>query len=197
MSKSLLIIFVRNPVPGQVKTRLAATIGPDKALEVYRVLVERTKEVTRSLPMDKAVYFSDALEENDGWQDDQYQKQVQQGGELGERMADAFLAGFSRGYQRVGIIGSDCYELTPEVLQQAFGLLADHDLVLGPATDGGYYFMGMTRFLPALFTNKTWSSPTVLRDTLADAERLHLNPALLPALTDVDEEKDLVTIPGF
>jgi uncharacterized protein len=197
-NNSLLIIFVRNPVRGRVKTRLAATIGPDKALAVYRLLLQHTREITRSLPMDKAVYFSDTLAGTEDWEDEHYQKQVQQGADLGERMAQAFEAAFARGYQKVGIIGSDCYELRADILWHAFRLLEEEkDLILGPSTDGGYYFLGMSRFLPALFHHKTWSSPTVLSDTLADAARLQLNCALLPELTDVDEEKDLITIPGL
>lgn len=193
---SLLIIFVRNPVPGKVKTRLAATIGPDKALAVYRQLLQHTREITRPLAMDKAVFFSDNLLGSDDWEEEHYQKQVQQGGDLGERMARAFQVAFDQGYRHVGIIGSDCYELTTDILRQAFRLLgAEKDLVLGPSTDGGYYFLGMSRFWPSLFRNKAWSSPTVLSETLADAARLQLNCALLPELTDVDEEKDLATMP--
>jgi uncharacterized protein len=194
---SLLIIFVRNPVRGKVKTRLAAGIGADKALEVYQLLLQRTREVTRPLTMDKVVFFSEAPVDNDGWENEDYQRQVQQGGELGERMAQAFAAGFAQGYKKVGIIGSDCYELTTAILQQAFRLLEEKDLVVGPSTDGGYYFLGMTRFWPDFFQHKTWSTPSVLPETLADAERLQLKTALLPELTDVDEAKDLVTIPGF
>jgi rSAM/selenodomain-associated transferase 1 len=197
MSNNLLIIFVRNRVRGKVKTRLAATIGPDKALEVYLLLLERTMEVTRPLALDKTVFFSDTLENGGTWETGDYGKKVQQGEGLGERMAAAFAAAFAEGYQRVGIIGSDCYELTPDILRQAFQQLEEKDLVIGPSTDGGYYFLGMTRFFPDLFRNKTWSSPTVLRDTLADAQSLQLQMALLPQLTDVDEEKDLATIPGF
>lgn len=198
MSKnSLLIIFVRNPVWGQVKTRLAASIGPDKALAVYRLLLQHTREITRLLPIDKVVYFSDALEGKEDWEDEYYHKQVQQGSDLGERMAQAFEVAFARGYQKVGIIGSDCYELRSDTLRHAFHLLEEKDLVLGPSTDGGYYFLGMSGFLPALFRHKAWSTSTVLSDTLADAARLQLNCALLPELTDVDEEKDLATIPGY
>jgi uncharacterized protein len=195
--KDLLIIFVRNPELGKVKTRLAAAIGEEKALEVYRLLLARTREVTRPLAADKTVFFSDYLEPDGDWERESYQWQLQQGRDLGERMAQAFAAGFRQGYRRIGIIGSDCYELTGDILRHAFRLLEDKDLVVGPATDGGYYFLGMNRWWPDLFENKTWSSPTVLQDTLADAARLGLETARLPELSDVDEEKDLVTIPGF
>jgi rSAM/selenodomain-associated transferase 1 len=197
MAKSLLIIFVRNPERGKVKTRLAATIGLDKALEVYLLLLQRTMDITQPLLVDKTVFFSDFLERNGKWGNQHYQHQVQQGGDLGERMAQAFAGAFAKGYKRVGIIGSDCYELTSGILGQAFDLLEEKDLVLGPSTDGGYYFLGMTRFWPEIFQHKTWSAATVLAETLADAARLQLKCALLAELTDVDEAKDLVTIPGF
>jgi rSAM/selenodomain-associated transferase 1 len=197
MTKSLLIIFVRNPVRGQVKTRLAATIGADKALDVYHLLLQRTFDVTRGLDAEKAVFFSDTLVLPEGWKKGDYQQQVQQGRDLGERMSRAIAGGFANGYGHVGIIGSDCYELTTEILEEAYRLLAEKELVIGPATDGGYYFLGMSRFVADLFAHKDWSTSAVLAQTLADAKRLHLQVALLPELTDVDEEKDLVTMPGF
>jgi rSAM/selenodomain-associated transferase 1 len=195
--KSLLIIFVRNPVRGKVKTRLAATIGDDKALAVYHLLLQRTIAVTRPLEMDKVVFTADSPELPQGWEQKGYQQQVQQGSDLGERMAQAITAAFAKGYNRVGIMGSDCFELTTEILREAFALLAEKEVVIGPATDGGYYFLGLTRFQADFFQNKAWSTASVLQQTLADAERLQLPVALLPELSDVDEEKDLVTIPGF
>lgn len=197
MSESLLILFVRNPVRGKVKTRLAATVGADKALEIYQVLLNQTLAVTRPLEMDKEVFFSDAVDLAGPWAQAGYTGQLQQGGDLGERMAQALAAGFAKGYRRVGIMGSDCYELSTEILQQAFALLAEKDLVLGPAADGGYYFLGLGRFEASLFQNKSWSTPALLQQTLDEARKLHLEVALLPELRDVDEEKDLVTIPAY
>lgn len=197
VGNNLLIIFVRNPELGKVKTRLAAAIGPEKALEVYRVLLAHTRAITLPLQLDKVVFFADTPAGNTLWEADGYQLQVQQAGDLGEKMAGAFRFGFDKGYERIGIIGSDCYELSSEILLQGFALLQQHDLVAGPAADGGYYFLGMKRFLAGLFENKTWSSPTVLQDTLADAKTMGLTSALLPVLTDVDEVADLATMPAF
>lgn len=194
---SLLLLFVRNPVPGKVKTRLAASIGTEKALEVYRALLTHTRDITRPLQQDKVVYFSEAPSEPCFWQTGQYGQQIQQPGDLGEKMAGAFRFGFEQGYGRVGIIGSDCYELTTGILQQGFALLQNHDLVAGPAADGGYYFLGLKRMVPELFAGKAWSSSSVLQDTLADASRLGLSCTLLPTLTDVDEVQDLATMPEF
>lgn len=194
---SLLIIFVRNPELGKVKTRLAAAIGDEKALEVYRRLLSHTRDITRPLQLDKVVFFSEAPSEPCFWEAANYGQQIQQPGDLGEKMAGAFRLGFEQGYGRVGIIGSDCYELTTDILQQGFALLQNHDLVAGPAADGGYYFLGLKRLVPELFVHKAWSSSSVLEDTLADARRIGLTCALLPTLTDVDEVQDLHTMPEF
>lgn len=197
VSDSLLIIFVKNPVRGKVKTRLAAAIGADKALEVYQLLLERTMAITRPLDVDKAVYYSDFLEPAASRELAGYRQQLQQGEDLGDRMAQAMAAGFASGYSRVGIMGSDCYELTTGILRQAFALLAEKELVIGPARDGGYYFIGMSRYRADFFQHKTWSTDTVLAQTLADAKRLQVQVALLPLLSDVDEAADLATIPGW
>lgn len=196
-ARNLLILFVRKPELGKVKTRLAKSIGPEKALEVYRALLHHTRLITRPLQVDKVVFFADAPANHSFWEQAGYGQEVQLAGDLGQRMAGAFRFGFDKGYQNIGIIGSDCYELTTEILEQGFALLQNHDLVAGPAADGGYYFLGLKRFVPELFADKTWSSPSVLEQTLADAHSLALSYALLPVLTDVDEVQDLATMPDF
>ncbi|GAC1380996.1 MAG: hypothetical protein NVSMB30_28790 [Hymenobacter sp.] len=113
-------------------------------------------------------------------------------GDLGERMAAAFAAAFEAGARRVAIIGTDCPGLRAAHLTQAFAQLADHDVVLGPATDGGYYLLGLRQPCPELFQNKAWSTASVLPDTVAEAERLGYRVALLPELRDVDTAVDLV-----
>lgn len=190
----MLLIFVKNPVRGKVKTRLAATVGEERALEVYRQLLARTRSVSVDLPGAKAVFYADFVPEEDEWEEAIYQKQVQEGHDLGERMERAFAWAFAAGQTSVCLIGSDCYELTVQVLQQGFAALAEHDVVLGPSTDGGYYLIGMNRLHPAFFRGKRWSTDTVLHEALQEVERLGLTTHLLPPLTDVDEEKDLSTI---
>jgi uncharacterized protein len=190
----ILLIFVKNPELGKVKTRLAATVGEERALEVYRQLLARTRSVTAGLPMAKAVFYADFVPEGDEWEAAVYQKRVQEGHDLGERMERAFAWAFAADYSSVCLIGSDCYQLTVQVLQQGFTALAEHDVVLGPSIDGGYYLIGMNRLHPAFFRGKKWSTDTVLADALQDAEELNLRVKLLPTLTDVDEEKDLVTM---
>ena len=193
MTKKLLIIFVKNAVKGKVKTRLAATIGDEKALEIYQILVQHTFDITIALPVNKAVFYSDFLQE-DIWSPAFYENFVQSGTDLGERMYQAFQQGFATGYEQVCIIGSDCYELTEQIIQQAFEKLELTDVVIGPAEDGGYYLLGMKGLHETIFQNKNWSTQTVLPDTLNNLKDADLTVALLPELTDVDEEKDLATI---
>jgi glycosyltransferase A (GT-A) superfamily protein (DUF2064 family) len=100
---------------------------------------------------------------------------------------------FDAGYKRVCIIGTDCPGLTTQIINESFVKLKSNDVVIGPATDGGYYLLGMENFWPALFENKAWSTDSVLSRTVQDAKQLNLLNFLLPTLTDVDEEKDLPT----
>ncbi|PIQ20425.1 MAG: glycosyltransferase [Cytophagales bacterium CG18_big_fil_WC_8_21_14_2_50_42_9] len=194
MSDSLLIIFLKNPILGKVKTRLAATIGPEKALEVYHLLLERTQSITCQLPGDKVVYYSDVIDSNDIWDNNLYKKELQQGADLGDKMQQAFMHGFEQGYQHICLIGSDCYELSDEIITDALDKLQNIDLVLGPTLDGGYYLIGLKKLHPELFANKKWSTDSVLQDTLMEAKNKKISFALLPTLTDVDEEKDLISI---
>jgi len=194
MTENLLIIFVKNPVLGKVKTRLAASIGPEKALEVYQLLLDRTQTITEQLPGDKVVYYSDTIEQDDIWKENIYQKKLQQGPDLGAKMQQAFEQGFEQGYKYICLIGSDCYELSDEIIAEAFEKLQTVDLVLGPCLDGGYYLIGLKSLHPEIFTQKEWSTESVLQNTLQDAKRKKLLFALLPTLTDVDEEKDLISI---
>jgi rSAM/selenodomain-associated transferase 1 len=191
MAKRLLIIFVRNPLPGKVKTRLAATIGDRRALEIYQKLLEHTAATTRSLPVDKVVFYSDFIEENDLWDGTMYRKQVQNPGDLGDRINSAFEWGFQSGYGEICLIGSDCHELTPEIIMQGFEELGARDAVLGPSRDGGYYLLGLKQIHSTLFQGKQWGTDTVARETLADFKSLGLSSSLLRPLNDIDVEEDL------
>ena len=190
-NRPLLLIFYRNPELGKVKTRLAKTVGNEKALKIYQQLAEHTRQITRSLKCDKAVYYSHTVEKQDVWPNNIFQKRVQQGADLGEKMQHAFAEGFASNYGPICVIGTDCLELTAEIIDQAFHELRHHDAVIGPARDGGYYLLGMKKLYPILFENKTWSTDSVCSDTLADFGNLRVTHYALPTLTDVDEEKDL------
>ncbi|GAA4452958.1 TIGR04282 family arsenosugar biosynthesis glycosyltransferase [Nibrella saemangeumensis] len=188
MAVEQLIIFVKNPIPGTVKTRIARTVGNDKAAEVYRHLIAYTQSLTRMLPWHRTVYYADFVNPNDGW--NSYEKQLQQGTDLGERMLNAFRERFKAGAQRVLIIGSDCLDLRAEHLKKAFRALDSADVVIGPTSDGGYYLLGMKQLHPFLFENKPWSQPDLLNLTLKDLQQKGVPYALLEELTDIDEWED-------
>jgi rSAM/selenodomain-associated transferase 1 len=191
VQKSLLIIFYRNPELGKVKTRLAATLGDDKALAVYLRLVNHTQAITEKLAVDKIVYYSHHVDTEDSWDNETYQKQIQKGNNLGDKLEHAVKHAFDQGYQYVGVIGSDCLELTEEILKNSFLKLQTNDAVIGPAKDGGYYLLGMRKFITEVFKNKKWSTATVGKDTINDFKRLGLIHFVLPVLSDVDREEDL------
>lgn len=190
--KEALIIFIRNLVPGNVKTRLANGIGNEAALEVYKKLLHHTQVITRQINCHKFVYYSDSITDYDIWENKDYFKRVQRGDDLGERMLNAFKEIFEMGYTKPVIIGSDCFELSSSGIEQAFHLLENYDAVLGPAADGGYYLLGLKRVLQNLFENKNWSTSSVLADSVADLRGSHSSYFLLPVLRDIDKIEDLL-----
>ena len=195
--KRVLIVFVKNPELGKCKTRLAATIGDQKAFNFYKNMLDRTKEVVEKVNADKAVFYSSFVDEKDLWpnQDPFYKRLQNQSSDLGTRMQSAFTDAFKRGYESVCVIGSDCYAMDAEVIEQAFTVLESKDVVLGPSNDGGYYLLGMNQFHSELFTSKNWSTESVAPDTIKDFERLGLEFSLLEELIDIDNEEDLRSIP--
>lgn len=195
LKKNLLLILTRNPELGKCKTRLAATVGEKAALEIYKFLLDRTVTFTKDLQVEKWVCYSEEIWENDIWDNKVYRKKLQTGIDLGERMLNAFKDGFRAGFGQIIVIGSDMYHLTQEELEKAFSQLYDHDYVVGPAEDGGYYLLGMKRLNEKLFENKTWGTDTVLSDTLNDLTTENL--ALLAEKNDVDYYEDIKDIKAF
>lgn len=189
--RELLIIFYRNPEPGRVKTRLAATIGNENALQVYVDLCYHARQITETLGVSKIVFYSEDIQSNDLWPAEIYKKRLQQGTDLGARMHNAFSWGFEHGYDSICIIGTDCYELTGEIVADAFSALRSSDVVIGPAVDGGYYLVGMRTLRSNLFTGKQWSTETVFADTVKDLTSDGASYIELPRLRDVDVEADI------
>ena len=194
-SKSALIVFTRNPELGKCKTRLAATIGDQSALDVYRFLLDHTVKITTPLSADVYVYYSEKIKDVDIWDSSIFRKKQQQGHDLGDKMQHAFTDVFNMGYQRAIIIGSDMYDLTTQELEDAFLKLEDNNFVIGPAQDGGYYLLGMKHLKPQLFKNKKWGTQRVLSDTLQDLELENL--AILAEKNDVDYYEDIKDIAVF
>jgi rSAM/selenodomain-associated transferase 1 len=201
-AENALIIFAKAPVPGEVKTRLCPALTPDEAASLHGSFVldaiERSKAIARGssgpkgidrflacAPSSKHVFFR-IMEERHGIH------LVDQIGEgLGERMSQAASHAFSKGYHRVLLVGSDLPTLQPGVYAQALDLLERHDLVLGPAQDGGYYLLGLGRMAPELFVGIPWSTDQVLALTRRKAEQSGLTTALLTPCRDVDTLEDL------
>ncbi len=189
-----LIIFIKNPIKGKVKTRIAATTGDEKALAIYQQLLNFTCSLTKKIECKRFLFYSDFIEKNDDWNNAFFEKNTQYGDSLGDRMKNAFDFIFSKNIKKVLIIGSDCAELNKKVINDAFNSLDQHDFVIGPADDGGYYLLGMTSFEPTVFDNITWSSNEVLSKTIENIEHLDKNYFLLPVLSDTDTEKDWLRV---
>ena len=189
--KNALIIFVRNPVLGKVKTRIAAALGEQEALRIYSALLQHTHDISLSIAADKYVFYSDHPQLGDIWEDNIYHKFLQAGEALGHKMKSAFNRMFENSYSRVVITGSDCLELTSAIIENAFTALKDNEAVIGPAKDGGYYLLGLTKMISGIFENKNWSSATVCTDTIADFEKAGIKHLYLPMLNDVDTAEDV------
>jgi rSAM/selenodomain-associated transferase 1 len=183
------MVFVRNPELGRVKTRLAKTIGDQAALEIYEILSKHTAKIISEIDSDKLIFYSEKIQDNDIWTVINCKKQIQTKGDLGQKMLDAFQYGFSLGYQKILIIGSDLYSLRPKHIESAFEQLENYDVVIGPALDGGYYLLGLNSVIPEIFKQKQWSTSSILKDTLSDLKKFNVN--LLEPLNDIDTYEDL------
>jgi len=193
--ENLLIIFTKNPVLGKVKTRLAKGVGDKKALEIYKFLLKHTKDITGKLNVNKQVYYAWNIAEDDIWKDGGFQKRLQVEGDLGEKMEAAFKSGFDEGYNKIIIIGSDLYDMDTTDLEEAFKELENHNYVIGPAEDGGYYLLGMKSLNSALFINKAWSTSSVFEQSLQDMQEGTYKA--LPLKNDIDTLEDIKDHPAF
>ncbi len=194
-SKNALIIFTRNPKLGKVKTRLAATIGDEPALEIYKLLINHIVGVSEKINTDKYVFYSEKIQENDVWNNANFEKKLQIGDDLGIRMKNAFSLLFKKGYKKVIIVGSDIYEITTKDIENAFSALKTNNYVIGPAKDGGYYLLGMKQLKKELFENKAWGTNTVFEETIKDLKNEKLS--LLSVKSDVDVYEDILGIDDF
>ena len=188
--KNALILFVKNPEKGKVKTRIAKTAGEELALKVYQSLLTYTRNLAAEVAADKLLYYSSFVDKGDAWNPEVFSKRLQTGTDLGQRMAIAFEQAFKIGYQKVVIIGSDCATLTPAIVMNAYEKLEKHPFVLGPAKDGGYYLLGMNRLETSVFEGIQWSTPDVLTQTIEKIKALEMSYALLETLSDIDYWED-------
>ena len=198
-AKNRLVVFVKAPVPGQVKTRLVPPLTPEGACGLYRSWARdlfRRAGAWGGSSVDIA-YAPHASSPSPDWLDGGRPVSFfpQTGRDLGEKMTHAFRNAFQSGAERVVIVGSDSPGLPVDYLAQAFRFLEEAPLVIGPARDGGYYLVGLRRPCPELFESIPWSTAEVLPRTLDRAARLGLSVRLLPEYFDVDRPADLELIP--
>ncbi|MCC6754256.1 MAG: TIGR04282 family arsenosugar biosynthesis glycosyltransferase [Saprospiraceae bacterium] len=184
-----LLVFVRNPVAGKVKTRIAAEVGNEKALAIYLELLALTRNLALDFQASRYLYYSEAVELGDAWPEEPFCKRVQRGNTLGERMYHAFCEVLEN-HAAALLIGSDCPAIRPSDLYDACAALSDADLVLGPAADGGYYLIGMKTPHACAFEGIPWGSSRVLDQTLAALDKAGLQWHLLRKLRDVDTFED-------
>ena len=191
-NKKALVIMLKNPIAGKVKTRLAADIGEQKALLVYQELLNHTHNITKNCSADKFIFYSDTVERNDQFDSVLYKKYTQCSGDLGVRMDYAFSIPFKNEYKDVVMIGADCYDLTANHIEQAFEALANqNDFVIGPASDGGYYLIGMKKWNRWVLENKNWSTATLFTETKNDISGRNGKLFELETLSDIDTINDI------
>ena len=192
-----LIVFTRYPEPGTTKTRLIPVLGKAGAANLHRLMAQ--KAIARALSLKNSRRLSVEIHHTGGSQQQMqdwlgtdliYQNQMD--GDLGAKMTAAFQNSFDSGVDKVAIVGTDCPDLKAEIMAQAFDKLSEHDLVLGPAKDGGYYLIGLGRSIPELFSSIKWGTSEVFAATRAIAQNLDLNIADLPTLADIDLPEDLL-----
>lgn len=197
--KTALIIFIKNPELGKAKTRIARVLGAEVALKVYLRLTDAAHVLSKSIAVNRYLFYADHINHSDQWESEYFFKELQdKDPDLGQKMYAAFMRLHEKGYEKVFIIGSDCPELSTEILEKGINDLSENEVIIGPALDGGYYLIGFnfaklaadtTNTLQSVFLNKTWSHEQVLHDALSSLQGRSIS--LLPELSDVDLPEDL------
>lgn len=190
-----VIIFIKYPDKGKVKTRLAEDIGRKVSSELYRRFVEDILDTLMDIETEKLIFFfpESRREKFINWLGDGYMYYSQTGNNLGERMKNAFVFGFKEGYKSIIIIGSDSPDLPERIITNALNVLANKDAVLGPSHDGGYYLIGFSKsgFNAGIFEGISWSTNTVYRKTVDILKKENTSVHILPSWRDVDTFEDL------
>ncbi len=186
-----LILFSKAPELGKVKTRLARQIGNEKALEAYTQLLRRlAHQLRRRTDVEVRVTPGHALDSLKGLIPECWPVRPQGDGNLGTRLTHAFQEAFDEGCTKVAAIGADCPYISSRDIDTAWQNLAQKDVCVGPATDGGYWLIGLRAMQPELFKDIPWSTQKVLAQTLLKCRQANLSIALLHILSDVDERAD-------
>jgi rSAM/selenodomain-associated transferase 1 len=200
MNASCVIIFLKAPIPGNVKSRLAASIGPEHAANLYACFIKDIIRTAKQTRMPLKIFYdppesSSFIEQMLG---DELDYQVQSGTHLGEKMANGFYAVFEKNYKRAVLVGSDIPNLPETLLIEAMTALSHHDAVIGPSYDGGYYLIGFqaTTFTSDVFRGIAWSTDRVYAQTKRKLAARGLDTYILPQWRDVDTYEDLMDLKG-
>ncbi len=187
--------MARLPVPGKVKSRLAASLGEEQAALFYKLCSEQVLSAVGQLPSSVHKYLFCADEsgarEAGAWAGAAFKTVVQQGADIGERLVQALTRAFAEGAVKTLAVATDVPDLTASIVRTALQALQKSDLVLGPCFDGGYYLIGMNGLRHQLFSDIPWSTGYVTSSTLKQAEKLRLSVKQLQTLWDIDSETDL------
>jgi rSAM/selenodomain-associated transferase 1 len=189
IKRKALIVFIRNPELGKVKTRLAKKLGDEKALQIYIALFQHTRQEVLEVEAGRLLFYSEKVALNDDWPAEHFEKYLQHDGGLGERMHYAFERALQTHDQAI-IVGSDIAGLKAAIINRAFEVLQHHDYVIGPAMDGGYYLLGMKKPSPELFLDMEWSTPEVFQQTISRIEQHGGSWQAVDTLSDIDYAED-------
>ena len=192
--EDVLMIFAKYPEPGRVKTRLAKTLGDDTAVQLYRLMAADIIRRLKGCRHYKTVIFFDPPHRASGikdWLGTDLCYIKQSGQDLGERLSNAFRVVLRSGAGRAVVIGTDCLGITQDTISKTLQYLAEKDVVIGPAEDGGYYLLGLSQYIPELFISIDWSTDKVFHQTIDEVKRLGLSFAILKPLKDLDDSSDL------
>jgi rSAM/selenodomain-associated transferase 1 len=191
----MLLIFVKYPEPGKVKTRLATSIGLENAAILYRNMAEDiVYDLSKLTDYAKIIFFDPPERINDvvRWlKFDGLSFIAQDGNSLGEKMSNAFSHAFSLGADKAVVIGTDCPQITKQTIVKAFEKLETSEAVIGPSHDGGYYLLGLRRLIPELFYDIDWSTNLVFNQTMKRLRHNGIKFDCLEVLRDVDTVEDL------
>jgi hypothetical protein len=195
-----LLFFVKYPEKGKVKSRLAAVIGDDSAVSLYKNLVAQMLSTLKegTFPLYICFFPKNAQKPIKNWLGREYRYIPQNGKDLGERMRNGFIGGFAMGYKRVVLIGSDIPDLPMKYIEEAFKSLKEMDAVIGPAFDGGYYLIGfnLNTFSPQVFEGIVWGTENVFEETMRKLKRFRRVVYTLPYQRDIDTAEDLKRLKG-
>lgn len=191
---------MRVPVKGRVKTRLAAGVGDERALALYKEFAAHTLAEVKATGLGYQICFTPKDQQGRivGWLGQDHVFLPQTGKDLGERMAHALELGFSQGMEKIVLVGTDIPDIRASYLLKAFDILSQKDMVLGPSLDGGYWLIGFRRqgFSPLVFQGVDWGSSSVFSSTIERSCRAGISQGLLKPLQDIDTQEDLASFTG-